>query len=176
MTTTMTTTEAELEFTPPVQDKNLDMVRNILFGEQARENEKRLANLERFVKVWTNSVRDEMRKNMDSINHEIHMLQDLLDQEAKARMGDGATFRKHFEQNSKGIENLQRQLQTCDTDLSQRIEQESKLLSQVMDEQRQELLNQIKQAAEQLRQDKTDRKMLASLLANVSHQLAGDKV
>ncbi|WML89545.1 hypothetical protein [Thiothrix lacustris] len=172
----MTTTEAELEFTPPVQDKNLDMVRNILFGEQARENEKRLANLERFVKVWTNSVRDEMRKNMDSINHEIHMLQDLLDQEAKARMGDGATFRKHFEQNSKGIENLQRQLQTCDTDLSQRIEQESKLLSQVMDEQRQELLNQIKQAAEQLRQDKTDRKMLASLLANVSHQLAGDKV
>ncbi|MGB3915986.1 MAG: hypothetical protein WBL07_00980 [Thiothrix litoralis] len=175
MTTTMTTTEAELEFAPPVPDKNLDMVRNILFGEQARENEKRLANLERFVKVWTNSVRDEMRKNMDSLNHEIHMLQDLLDQEAKARMGDSAASRKHFEQNSKGIENLQRQWQTSATDLNRRIEEETKLLSQIMEEQRLDLLNQIKQTSEQLRQDKVDRKMLAALLDNVSHQLAGDK-
>ncbi|OQX05051.1 MAG: hypothetical protein BWK73_34625 [Thiothrix lacustris] len=172
---TMTTTEADLDFAPPVQDKNLDMVRNILFGDTTRENEKRLANLERFVKVWTNSVRDEMRKNMDSLNHEIHMLQDLLDQEAKARMGDGAAARKHLEQNSKSIESLQRQLQTNETNLTQRIEQESKLLSQVMEEQRIELLNQIKQAAEQLRQDKVDRKMLAGLLDTVSHQLAGDK-
>ena len=44
-----------------------------------------------------------------------------------------------------------------------------------MEEQRQDLLNQIKQAAEQLRQDKADRKMLAALLDNVSLQLAGDK-
>ena len=175
MTTTLINTEVDLEFAPTVQDKNLDMVRNILFGEQARENEKRLANLERFVKVWTNSVRDEMCKNMDSLNHEIHMLQDLLDQEAKARMGDGAAARKHLEQNSKSIESLQRQLQTNETNLTQRIEQESKLLSQVMEEQRQDLLNQIKQAAEQLRQDKADRKMLAALLDNVSLQLAGDK-
>ena len=175
MTTTLINTEADLEFAPTVQDKNLDMVRNILFGEQARENEKRLANLERFVKVWTNSVRDEMRKNMDSLNHEIHMLQDLLEQEAKARMGDSAAASKHFEQNSKGIESLQRQLHASDTKLSQRIDDETKLLSQVMEEQRQDLLNQLKQAAEQLRQDKADRKMLAALLDNVSLQLAGDK-
>ncbi|OQX13502.1 MAG: hypothetical protein BWK73_12020 [Thiothrix lacustris] len=171
----MTTTEADLDFATPVQDKNLDMVRNILFGEQARENEKRLANLERFVKVWTNSVRDEMRKNMDSLNHEIHMLQDLLDQEAKARMADTATTRKHFEQSSKGIESLQHQLQSSDTTLNERITAEAKRLSQLMEEQRNDLLNQLKQATEQLRQDKIDRKMLASLLDNLSHQLAGDK-
>lgn len=171
----MSTTEANLDFVPPVQDKNLDMVRNILFGEQARENEKRLANLERFVKVWTNSVRDEMRKNMDSLTHEIHMLQDLLDQEAKARMADTATTRKHFEQTSKGIENLQRQLHSNENTLNMRITEESKLLSQIIEEQRDDLLTQIKQANEQLRQDKIDRKMLASLLDNLSHQLAGDK-
>lgn len=171
----MTITEADLDFAPPVQDKNLDMVRNILFGEQARENEKRLANLERFVKVWTNSVRDEMRKNMDSVNHEVHMLQDLLDQEAKARMADTSTTRKHFEHSSKGIENLQRQLHSSEITLNERIAQESKLLSQIIEEQRQDLLTQIKQATEQLRQDKIDRNMLASLLDNLSHQLAGDK-
>ena len=171
----MTTTEADLDFTPPVQDKNLDMVRNILFGEQARENEKRLANLERFVKVWTKSVRDEMRKNMDSISHEIHMLQDLLDQEAKARMADTATARKHFEHSSKGIESLQRQLHSSETTLNERICEESKLLNQIIEEQREDLQTQLKQTTEQLRQDKVDRKMLASLLDSVSHQLAGDK-
>ncbi len=172
----MTTTEADLEFAPPIQDKNLDMVRNILFGDTARENEKRLANLERFVKVWTNSVRDEMRKNMDNLNHEILMLQDLLDQEAKARQGDTAITRKQFEQTSKGIDSLQRQLQSSETGLNQRIEQESKRLTQAMEAQREDLLAQIKHAAEQLRQDKADRKMLAALLDNVSHQLAGETV
>jgi hypothetical protein len=170
----MSTTEADIEFAPAVQDKNLDMVRNILFGEQIRENEKRLATLERFVKVWTNSVRDEMRKNMDNLNHEVHLLQDLLDQEAKARMEDTAIARKHFEQSSKGIDHLQRQLQASETSLKQHLKQETDLLTEALDQQRQELLAQLKQAAEQLRQDKADRKMIATLLDHVSHQLAGE--
>lgn len=170
----MSTTEADIEFAPAVQDKNLDMVRNILFGEQIRENEKRLATLERFVKVWTNSVRDEMRKNMDNLNHEVHLLQDLLDQEAKARMEDTAIARKHFEQSSKGIDHLQRQLQASETSLKQHLKQETDLLTEALDQQRQELLAQLKQAAEQLRQDKADRKMIAALLDHVSHQLAGE--
>lgn len=172
----MSTTEADLEFAPPVQDKNLDMVRNILFGEQIRENEKRLATLERFVKVWTNSVRDEMRKHMDNLNHEVHLLQDMLDQEAKARMEDTAIARKHFEQYSKSIDHLQRQLQSSETGLRQHLKQETDLLTDAIDQQRQELLAQIKQAAEQLRQDKADRKMIATLLDHVSHQLAGETV
>lgn len=172
----MTTTETDLELTPPVQDKNLDMVRNILFGEQIRENEKRLATLERFVKVWTNSVRDEMRKNMDNLNHEILMLQELLDQEARARMEDTATERRHFEQTSKGIDALQRQLQASETSLKQNLEQEVERLTGMLEEQRHDILTQLKQATEQLRQDKADRKMLAVLLDNISHQLAGETV
>ncbi|MEB4591031.1 hypothetical protein VSS37_08590 [Candidatus Thiothrix sp. Deng01] len=172
----MSTTEADIELTPPVQDKNLDMVRNILFGEQIRENEKRLATLERFVKVWTNSVRDEMRKNMDNLNHEILMLQDLLDQEAKARMDDTAIARKHFDQTSKSIEGLQRQLQTDGASLQQHLEQEVKRLTEMLEEQRNDILGQLRQAGEQLRQDKVDRTMLATLLDNISHQLAGNAV
>ncbi|EIJ34354.1 hypothetical protein [Thiothrix nivea] len=172
----MSTTEADIELAAPVQDKNLDMVRNILFGEQSRENEKRLATLERFVKVWTNSVRDEMRKNMDSLNHEILMLQDLLDQEAKARMEDTAIARKHFDQTSKGIDSLQRQLQASETRLQHNLEQESNQLTDLLDEQRTELLAQLKQATEQLRQDKVDRNMVAALLGHVSQQLASETV
>jgi len=172
----MSTTEADTEFAAPVQEKSLDMVRNILFGEQARENDKRLAMLERFVKVWTSSVRDEMRKNFDSLSHEIHLVNDLLAEESKARLGDSAIARKHFEQSSKGIDGLQKQLQSAQDTLNQRLDQEVTHLSDTIQQQREDLVGQLKQAVEQLRQDKTDRKTLAALLDNVTRQLAGDTV
>lgn len=161
----MMTVAEELEFTAPVQDKNLDMVRNILFGEQARDNERRLANLERFVKVWTNSVRDDIRKSHDSLNHELHLVHDLLAEESRARIADAGVSRKNYEQTGKSIESLFRQLQHTQDAFSQRLEQ-----------QREDLLNELKQAAEQLRQDKIDRKALATLLDNVSRQLSIDPV
>ena len=170
----MNTAELEPEFATVPQDRNLDMVRNILFGEQTRENEKRLATLERFVKVWTNSVRDEMRKNFDTLSHEIQLLQDLLAEETKARLGDTATARKHFEQASKGIETLHKQLQHQYDTTQQRIDQEVSQLGQRIEQQRDDLQTQLKQAAEQLRHDKADRKFIAALLEQVSQQLSSE--
>lgn len=166
---TVTEIENELASTPvppqAAQDKNLDMVRNILFGEQTRENERRIANLERFVKVWTNSVRDEIRKSNESLNHEIHMIHDLLGEESRARISDSGTARKQYEQAGKSIDSLFRQIQHTQDAFAQR-----------MEEQREQILEEVKKAAENLRQDKIDRKALASLLDNVSRQLAIDPV
>lgn len=163
----MNDTDIELASPPPTaaQDKNLDMVRNILFGEQTRENERRIANLERFVKVWTNSVRDEMRKSHDTLSHEISMIHDMLAEESRTRVSDFGLARKQYEQAGKSIESLFRQIQHTQDAFAQR-----------MEEQREDILEQIKQAAEQLRQDKIDRKGLASLLDNVSRQLSIDPV
>lgn len=165
----MTDTDTDIELAPPqastAQDKNLDMVRNILFGEQTRENERRIANLERFVKVWTSSVRDEMRKNHDTLSHEISMIHDLFSEETRTRASDFSQARKQYEQAGKSIESLFRQIQHTQDAFAQR-----------MEEQREEILEQVKQAAEQLRQDKIDRKGLASLLDNVSRQLSIDPV
>ena len=80
------------EFDESLTEKNLDMVRNILFGEQARETEKRQIMLERFVKVWTSSIREEMRKNLDALQSEVRLLKDLLAEENKARLGDIASL------------------------------------------------------------------------------------
>ncbi|MEN9502449.1 MAG: hypothetical protein RI964_1734 [Pseudomonadota bacterium] len=170
----MHTAELEPEFANPVQDRNLDMVRNILFGEQTRENEKRLATLERFVKVWTSSVRDEMRKNFDTLSHEIQLVQDLLAEETKARLGDTTSSRKHFEQASKGIETLHKQVLSNHEFVQQRVDNEVSQLTQRIDQQREELQNQLKQAADQLRHDKADRKLIANLLDHVSQQLSGE--
>ena len=106
----MSTVETEIEFAPSAHDKNLDMVRNILFGEQTRENDRRLATLERFVRVWTTSVRDEMRRNFENLHHEINLVNDLLTEESKARLSDTAIARKNHDQATKSIENIYRYL------------------------------------------------------------------
>lgn len=141
-------------------DKNLDMVRNILFGEQVRENERRQATLERFVRVWVNSLREDARKNFDALMHEINLLKDLLAEETKARRADGNLARERFDQVGKSIGAL-----------DQRITQETTRIGQEMAQQRDDLLAQLRQATEQLQQDKTDRKTLAALLQNVAKQL-----
>lgn len=169
------TTEADTPADiPAAQDKNLDMVRNILFGEQVRENDKRLATLERFVKVWTNSVRDEMRKHIDELSHEIHLLKDLLNEETSAREGDTRIARQHFEKSSKGIDSLNRQLQSTEAAMERRLQQETERLGRELEQQREALLAQMNQAVEQLRQDKPDRQLLAALLTNMSQQLSGE--
>jgi glucose-6-phosphate-specific signal transduction histidine kinase len=144
-------------------DKNLDMVRNILFGEQVRENERRQATLERFVRVWVNSLREDARKNFDALMHEINLLKDLLAEETKARRADGNLARERFDQVGKSIGALE-----------QRITQETTRIGQEMAHQRDDILNQLRQATEQLQQDKTDRKTLATLLQNVAKQLDDD--
>lgn len=161
----MNIADVELELPSPTQDKNLDMVRNILFGEQSRESERRLANLERFVKVWTNSVRDEIRKSHDTLNNELRLVHDLLAEESRARIADAGIARRNHEQASKNLESLFRQLQHTQDAFAQRLEQ-----------QREEVLAEMKQTAEQLRQDKVDRKAFAAMLDNVSRQLAVDAV
>ncbi len=170
----MSTVETEIEFAPSAHDKNLDMVRNILFGEQTRENDRRLATLERFVRVWTTSVRDEMRRNFENLHHEINLVNDLLTEESKARLSDTAIARKNHDQATKSIENIYKQIQATQSGFNQRLDEEVAHLTNNMAQQREELLTQLKQSSEQLRQDKVDRKMLATLLENVTRQLTGD--
>lgn len=173
----MTVEELEIENSSiSAQDKNLDMVRNILFGEQSRENDRRLASLERFMKVWTNSIRDEMRRSFENLHHEINIVNDLLTEESKARLTDTANARKNFEQNSKSIENLYKQLQASQENVHQRIDLETNRLNDAISHQREDIVTQLKLASDQLRQDKIDRKMLAHLLEGVTRHLVGETV
>jgi gas vesicle protein len=171
----MDTIELEPPHTPSHDDtqtdKNLDMVRNILFGEQVRENERRQATLERFVRVWVNSLREDARKNFDALMHEINLLKDLLAEETKARRADGNLARERFDQVGKSIDELGRQTRSAQDTLDQRITHESTRIGQEMAQQHDDLLAQLRQAVDQLQQDKTDRKTLASLLQNIARQL-----
>ena len=150
------------------------MVRNILFGEQARETEKRQIMLERFVKVWTSSIREEMRKNLDALQSEVRLLKDLLAEENKARLGDIAQTRERFIQIGRTLEEMSRRQNLGQEELHQRLTQEVAQLKQDLLQQRQDLLTQTKVAIEQLKHDKADRQAIASLLGDMAKQLSGE--
>ena len=162
------------EFDESLTEKNLDMVRNILFGEQARETEKRQIMLERFVKVWTSSTREEMRKNLDALQSEVRLLKDLLAEENKARLGDIAQTRERFIQIGRTLEEMSRRQNLGQEELHQRLTQEVAQLKQDLLQQRQDLLTQTKVAIEQLKHDKADRQAIASLLGDMAKQLSGE--
>lgn len=162
------------EFDESLTEKNLDMVRNILFGEQARETEKRQIMLERFVKVWTSSIREEMRKNLDALQSEVRLLKDLLAEENKARLGDIAQTRERFIQIGRTLEEMSRRQNLGQEELHQRLTQEVAQLKQDLLQQRQDLLTQTKVAIEQLKHDKADRQAIASLLGDMAKQLSGE--
>ena len=162
------------EFDESLTEKNLDMVRNILFGEQARETEKRQIMLERFVKVWTSSIREEMRKNLDALQSEVRLLKDLLAEENKARLGDIAQTRERFIQIGRTLEEMSRRQNLGQEELHQRLTQEVAQLKQDLLQQRQDLLTQTKVAIEQLKHYKADRQAIASLLGDMAKQLSGE--
>lgn len=62
--------------TDAISPDSLEMVRNILFGEQVRENKANLSSLERFVKTSLNSLQEEMQQHVDT-------LQERLDKQDK---------------------------------------------------------------------------------------------
>lgn len=173
-TSSFAQTTVSPEFDESLTEKNLDMVRNILFGEQARETEKRQIMLERFVKVWTSSIREEMRKNLDALQSEVRLLKDLLAEENKARLGDIAQTRERFIQIGRTLEEMSRRQNLGQEELHQRLSQEVAQLKQDLLQQRQDLLTQTKVAIEQLKHDKADRQAIASLLGDMAKQLSGE--
>lgn len=61
-------------------DDSLALVRNILFGEQVRENKANLTSLERFVKTSFTSLQEEMQQHVDTLHQRIQTQHDETQQ------------------------------------------------------------------------------------------------
>lgn len=101
--------------------ENLDLVRKILFGEQARATERKQASLERYI-----------RESVDTLNRE-----------------------------------TQQELASLQKDL--------RMLEQQTKDWRRDILQKIEQSANQLRQEKVDRRAMADLLQGMAQQLADEE-
>jgi hypothetical protein len=178
----MTDNKSQFNGTNLSELNSLDRVRDILFGNQVREVEKRFSRLEeRLVKELTN-VRDETKKRLDYLENYIKKEVDSLTERLKNEQLERDAGVKSLAEEHKNLTiSLERKIAQFDekTTNSQR-ELREHLLNQsnsLQDDIRQkyeEILTLLERESQELRRDKTDRSKLASLFTELAMRLNSD--
>ena len=158
---------------------NIDKVRDILFGGQMRDYERRFARLEERLLQETTEMKDDVRKRLAALEQflkqEIESLADRLKAEHEERADADKDLAREARDAAKAFEKKAGQLD----DQISRAQRESRqqlleLHQRMTDELRQrtdEVLARLMQEATELRNDKTDRATLASLLTEMAMRL-----
>ncbi len=158
---------------------NLEKVRDILFGAQLRDYDRRFARLEEKLLKETADAREDARRRFDSLEH-------FIKQEVAA-LGD--RLRAENQQRSQSAEDLTREMREMARTLSQKLAQLDEQSAQSDRELRQQILDQSKNLADEirhkyeelsatlnreareLRSDKTDRVALANMFTELAMRL-----
>jgi hypothetical protein len=158
---------------------NLDKIREILFGSQMRESERKLLRIEeRLLKDYT-ELKEDTRRRLDAIEvfvkKELDALGERLKTEQNTRdeaVREGAhelqnvikTFEKKTAQLDEQAAQTQREFR------QQLLDQSKALHDELWDKQR-ELSEAVARAIQELRVEKTDRAVLAAMLTEMAMRL-----
>ena len=162
---------------------NLEKIRDILFGNQIREYDKRFTRIEeRLVQECVN-LRDETRKRLESlelfIQQEVESLAERLKKQQAEQ--DAAVRELAWEQRNttnsleKKLAQLDEQTAQSDRELRQQIRDQSKNLDSEIRQKYAEILALLERESQELRSDKTDRSALATLFAEIAMRLNAGK-
>jgi DNA repair exonuclease SbcCD ATPase subunit len=158
---------------------NVDKIRDILFGSNMREYEKRFARLEERLTKSSDALREDLKKRFDSLESYVREELESLSQRLKTEKSERAESLKELTResrdNSKTLEKklsqLEEQLDSAQGDLRSKILEQSKSLSTQIQKSKDEVETALEHEAETLRADKTDRAMLADLFTELSMRL-----
>jgi uncharacterized phage infection (PIP) family protein YhgE len=159
--------------------ESLEKVRDILFGSQSREYEKRLARLEERLVKEAADLRDEFRKRFDSLEvytrKEVESLAARLKTEHDQRTESAKEISRELKETSRALEKktsqLDDQLTTNARELRQQILEQSKSISTEIRQKHEAMSAALQGATAELREEKTDRAALASLFMEVAMRL-----
>lgn len=162
--------------------ESLDKVRDILFGVQMRDYEKRFGQLEERLIREAGVLREEVKKRFDSLENfiksEIEALTDQLKSERDERNSSVKELTRELRDLTKNTEKknelFEAQLTRASRDLRQQILDQSKLLSEEIQMKYSEMTATLAREAQSLRADKTDRSALAGLLTEMAMRLTDD--
>lgn len=158
---------------------NMDKIRDILFGNQARDYEKRLAQMDEKLAREINDVREEILKRIDGlevyIKKEMKALSDRLKNEAGDRKEGDKELRDSSASLNKKLVQVEENLAKSSTDLRDHILDQSKRLSTEIQEKYEQMSKDLKQAVQDLSDAKVDRSALAAFLTEVAMGLSGNQ-
>ncbi len=159
------TNDSKQSSTPP-QDTpgvgNMEKVRDILFGAQMRDYDRRFSRLEERMLKEVSDAREDTRRRFDQ-------LENFLKQEIAA-LGD--RLRSENSQREQATEDITRELRDTSKSLKEKINQLDEQSSQANRELRQQLLDQSKNLSDEIRQKYEE---LAAALTREARELRSDK-
>jgi NTP pyrophosphatase (non-canonical NTP hydrolase) len=139
---------------------NLDKVRDLLFGGQMRDYDRKFARLEERLVKETTELRDDVKKRLAALEAymkaEVESLSDRLRAEQDSRAG--------------GAKDLARELR----DVRQQLHAQHQELGDDIRQRVEDVLARLAQEAHELRTDKADRSALAALLTEMAMRLTGE--
>lgn len=161
------------------EGQNVDKIRDILFGNQMRDYEKRFARLEERVTKASEALRDDMKKRLDALESYVGQELEALGQRLKAEKTERGDALKELTRETrdtskaaeKRMSQMEDHLATAQGDLRARILEQSKTLGTSIQKAQSDMESALEREAETLRNDKTDRAMLADLFSELSLRL-----
>jgi hypothetical protein len=161
---------------------NIDKIRDIIFGNQMRDYEKRFLRLEERVMKESGDLRSEVKRRLEQLeNHsrsELQALTDRLSNEQDERVVAHQELTREVRElgksNDKKLAQLDDQGIKSARDLRLQLLEQTKQLSDDIRHNFDALANTIELEATALRSDKTDRAALAGLFAEMALRLSNE--
>jgi hypothetical protein len=161
---------------------NVDKIRDILFGAQMREYEKRFVRLEERMQKEFGVLREDLKKRFDSIESYVKKEVELLNDRQRAEQNDRSTaiqeMSKDFKDSTASLDKkiiaLEDQLNRRARDLNDQILTQSKNLSEEIQQKHEALSAALEREAHELQSDKVDRSNLSELLMEMAMRLSNE--
>lgn len=166
----------------PAASGNLDKIRDILFGAQARDHERRFAQLEQHLIREATDLRTDLKHRFDTleayIKKEIDALTARLTQEQELRGGSVQHLAQALGKLTDTLESKAHQLESQTTQAQAYVQQQlmeraSELATDIR-ARHAEVTSALHRAVQDLRTEKTDRSSLAAILMEASKRLSDD--
>jgi len=159
--------------------ESLDKVRDILFGSQSREYEKRFARLEERLLKEASDLREDLKRRFDTLEVYIKKEVESLTTRLKAEHDDRTEASKQLSAELKDTAQtfekktgqLDEHLTGSERELREQILAQSKSISDEIRQKHEAITAALERATAELRDEKTDRAALASLFMEVAMRL-----
>jgi len=161
---------------------NVDQIRDIIFGAQMRDYEKRFIRLEERLLSESDSLRGETNSRLDAlesyIKQEVSSLSDMIAVERGEREDDTRHLSNELsnqsQEHEKKLNQLQQSSNQAQADLRDALLEQSKSLLSEIQSVRNTLSASLDKSTEELRDDKADRRALADMFSEIAMRLNGD--
>ena len=161
---------------------SLEKVRDLLFGVQMRDYDRKFARLEERLIQETSDLREEVKKRLATIDQfirkEVESLSDRLQAEQQERSRGSQDLSRELKETTQTFEKKTTQLDELiartQRELRQQLHDHHQELGDDIRQRADEVLGKLARESRELRSDKTDRSALASLFTEMAMRLNGE--